>query len=491
MDKLELLKKMTFGAQVAEDEFDQLQRYFVETDQWNRIHEGATDIVYGAKGSGKSALYALLGGVQITRGASTIAPIQAENPRGSAAFSVVVADPPTSEAEFVDLWKLYVLALVGQFLGARKAKGASARTVVGILERAGLLTDDPALPGLIRRALELVRRLRVEPSVTSPEGVTYSAPITLSEPSDAESKQGAVSIEGLLQKADLALSDLGVEAWILLDRLDVAFPDTSALEKRALRALFRVYLDTLRLQHVQLKIFIRTDIWGRITDEGFREASHIIRDDTIEWDRASLLNLVVRRLLDNDEVCAFLSVDKAVVLSSTQAQEEVFYRMFPKQIDVGAKKPSTLDWMLKRVADGKGEVAPRELIHLLNRARELQIRSIEMGAREPAAELVLSRDSIKNALEQVSEKRLRQTLFAENPELKPFVLALRGEKADQTPTTLARLWSVSEVDAVTRAEKLVEVGFFSQKGTRAEPIYSVPFLYRPASGTVQGRAKLV
>jgi ABC-type lipoprotein export system ATPase subunit len=34
-------------------------QYFVETDQWKRLLRGEVDIVYGPKGSGKSALLAV------------------------------------------------------------------------------------------------------------------------------------------------------------------------------------------------------------------------------------------------------------------------------------------------------------------------------------------------------------------------------------------------------------------------------------------------
>src|SRR6266545_4069388 len=51
-----------------------------------------------------------------------------------------------------------------------------------------------------------------------------------------------------------------------------------------------------------VKIFLRTDIWERITEEGLREATHISRDIHIEWNKASLQNLIVRRLLNNPEL---------------------------------------------------------------------------------------------------------------------------------------------------------------------------------------------
>ena len=60
MERLRLLKGITFGERVAEDETNALGQYFVETDQWERIFDGKIDVVRGDKGSGKSAIYSLL-----------------------------------------------------------------------------------------------------------------------------------------------------------------------------------------------------------------------------------------------------------------------------------------------------------------------------------------------------------------------------------------------------------------------------------------------
>ena len=64
------------------------------------------------------------------------------------------------------------------------------------------------------------------------------------------------------------LAQANFEVWVLLDRLDVAFAETHNLEKNALRALFRVYMDFGGLTKIKLKIFIRSDIWQDIVDEG-------------------------------------------------------------------------------------------------------------------------------------------------------------------------------------------------------------------------------
>ncbi len=50
MDRMQLLKSISFGARVAEDETNELGNYFVETDQWDRILGGEIDVIKGDKG---------------------------------------------------------------------------------------------------------------------------------------------------------------------------------------------------------------------------------------------------------------------------------------------------------------------------------------------------------------------------------------------------------------------------------------------------------
>ncbi len=120
-----------------------------------------------------------------------------------------------------------------------------------------------------------------------------------------------------------------MKLWIVLDRLDVAFAESASLEANALRALFRAYLDLAGLDNISLKIFLRDDIWKRITESGFREASHITKDIRLTWNSQSLLNLIIRRALHNDGLREFYGVDAASVLSDSTQQKELFYRIFP------------------------------------------------------------------------------------------------------------------------------------------------------------------
>ncbi len=285
-DKQETLRTTTFGARVAEEEGKDLRDYFVKTDQWNKIFTGIVDIVYGPKGSGKSAIYSLLlerGDHLFDRG---IMVIPAENPRGATVFKDLTTYPPTDENEFRNLWKLYFLTVIANHFRDYGISSSPAKKIINLLEESQLLPKDlnqPALRRLLQLARDYVRRvtqaesleggLKVDPTTGAP-GVTGK--ITFREPGTHEQDHSRISADELFELADAALEEAGFDLWLVLDRLDVAFAEDEKLERNALRALFRVYLDLQSLDHISLKIFLRDDIWRRISGEGMRESSHII-----------------------------------------------------------------------------------------------------------------------------------------------------------------------------------------------------------------------
>ena len=493
-----MLDGASFGARVAEDEVDQLAAYFVETDQWKRVLQGDVDIVYGPKGSGKSALYSLLiknADVLFDR---NVVVIPAEQPRGAPVFKDVVKAPPTSEGEFIALWKLYLLCLIAELLRDYGVETEAARRVLTHLQDARLITDErSSLQKIVRAVRDYAKRILaaeaveggavVDPSTGMITGVTGR--ILFSEPTADAANGALVTIDSLFVDANTALDQVGFSAWLALDRLDVAFADHDELEANALRALFKVYLDLLAHPNITLKIFLRSDIWRRIMETGFREASHITPTLTISWDRNALLNLVVRRVLQNETVRDYYGIDDpAAVLSTLADQEELYSRVFPDQVDAGPNKPTSLDWMLSRTRDGTGATAPRELIHLLSSLRESQLRRFELGHEGPPQQLLFDRVAFKEALPEVSKVRLEQTLYAEYASLKAKLEQLDQQKTQQTIESLARIWELPEPEARAVADELAEVGFFERRGERAQYTYWVPFLYRDALRMVQGSA---
>jgi hypothetical protein len=496
-EKRVLLGELTFGQRVAEDEAVELARYFVETDEWRRLFSGVVDVVYGPKGSGKSALYSLLisRGMELAkRGIHTVA---AENPRGATAFQELSTDPPPTEIEFVLLWKMYLLSLVADLLRREGFDDSDARYVIDALTHAGLMREERPLRSLLRAIADYVKAIlrapkeieggvKLDPHTNLPIGVTGK--IVLREPNAVEESRGLVSISSLFDAAGRSLGAKRRVAWVLVDRLDVAFAESPELEENALRALFKAYLDLLGEEQIRLKIFLRTDIWTRITAAGFREASHITRSLTIKWDRPSLLNLMVRRALQNEALRNFYEVAGEEVIGSTEERLRFFHRMFFEQVEVGTRKSDTVDWILSRTSDGTRKTAPREVVHLLNSVRDVQLRKLELGDAAPEGERLFARTALKEALPEVSKVRLEQTIFAEYPNLKKKIETLRKEKTRHTPRSLARIWDVDEHDAVAAADELVAVGVFERQGSKEEPEFWIPFLYRDAMDVSQGTA---
>src|ERR1700730_5444915 len=243
MNKRDILASGNFGQRIAEDEADELISYFVETEQWRRVVGGQVDVVYGPKGSGKSALYSLLRQKrEVFREQHTFM-AGGENIRGTPVFEALVADPPASEEQFRGLWKLYFLSLIGTLFRIAEFENDHAKLLLSALEQAGLIPKEWSLKQSLRAAMDYVRRLqasgevKVNPVTGQVEGV--SGKVTLGEPSAEARKQAYVSTDSLLEEADKALSEDDMKFWIVLDRLDVAFAETAGLEENALRALFR------------------------------------------------------------------------------------------------------------------------------------------------------------------------------------------------------------------------------------------------------------
>jgi hypothetical protein len=419
----------------------------------------------------------------------------AENPTGTTAFQGMVADPPTSERGFVSLWKLYFLVLLVEKLCERYKKSSDLSNIRKQLQDSKLVAPERNIGSFFRNAFDYVRRAKltsaeagidIDPNTGLVKG--FKGKITFTDPSVDALKRGFISIDTLLKKLNEILKKAGAKFWILLDRLDVAFADTPTLEQNAIRALFRAYRDLQAYDRISLKIFLRDDIWRRITKIGFREASHITRKLTIRWTEPLLLNLIARRIVQNKSLTEHLRIDVDTTLSHYDDQRRVFYRLFPRQIDIGPRKPETLKWILGRVRDGFRKVAPRELIHLLNKSKEDQIKRIEIGSHNLPDDQLFESAAIKNALEEVSRFHFEQTLLAEHTELRSNLLLLQNQKSDQLKDTLARIWSVNVTEAKKLADELTEIGFFERRGSPPNYRYWIPFLFRPALGVTQGKA---
>ena len=494
--KLQILKDITLGQRVAEEEADELQKYFVKTAQWEQLAAGKIDVVYGPKGSGKSALYTSLLQQSASFRKKNIIVASAENPRGTTVFKSIATDPPPTETEFTSLWKLYVLVIAAKWIRSACANISEAKSLISALETAELLPTGDNLGSYFRSAAKYVKgwlgrdatsveyEIGVEPTTGMPTALKRKASYA------AKAKQSRslddLPIDELLTVADAVIKKAGLTFWLAFDRLDVAFVETPELERNALRALFRAYNDLKSRASIRLKIFVRDDVWRRITEGGFTEASHITKSLHISWSEENILNLLVLRLIASEKLREYYKVKVADIKGSYDQQVALFYRIFPDKVATG-KNPSTLGWIVSRTSDASATGKPREVIHLVDVARQHQMGEIERGGKAPGGEQLFDRASIKAALPLVSKVYFEQTVLAEYPDVKDSLESLDGQKATQRIASLSKLWGVKEDRATEIAKRLADIGFFEKKGNK-DPEFRVPFLLRPALNMVQGQA---
>jgi hypothetical protein len=495
MDKIELLKSVDFGESVAELEADNLRNYFLETHHWQQVRHGEVDVVYGPKGSGKSAIYSLINDHEPQFFQENIILKFAENPRGATAFSTLQTDPPASERSFIYLWKLYLLSLIGEHLESFGPQSVSGRSVVSALKCSGFILETNPLRVFLGKASNYIKKYfnpgSLEPNLSFNEAtgsVTGAGiKISFSEPSPDHAATGVQSIDTLLYKANEELESTGFTLWFLLDRLDVAFVESPELEENALRALFKTYLDLAGFDRIQLRIFLRNDIWEAITRDGFREATHIQKATTISWDRAGLLNLIMLRFASNASICMAYDIDLERIRSSQEYQESLFYQMFPDQVDTG-RNPKTLDWLISRVQDSAGYSAPRDVVNFIKAALRRQIHFIEVGAESPEGTCLFTRRALKEALTEASKEKVQKYLFAEHPSLRDKLELLKGRKTSQTAQTLSELWDISVDEARSIADRIEKAGVWKSEGS--DPVrYWTMFIFRDGLQMIQGQAE--
>jgi hypothetical protein len=282
MKKLDLIKEISFGNQIAEEEKDTLAEYFVKTNSWKKIFDGEVDIVYGPKGAGKSAIYVLVHEHANALAEQGIILVPGENLRGSPAFSTLIPEPPSSERQFSNLWNLYFLSLIGKKVAELKLRSKPAKELLSHLEASDLLLPTSNFAAILKKVKDYVAKysnpksletgIDIDAASGGVKGITGK--IVFEDPGPDARRAGCVSVADLFALASNALKPAEKKIWLLLDRLDVAFDETADLEKNALRALFRVYRDLRQYDNIFLKIFLRSDIWERVSEAGFREASH-------------------------------------------------------------------------------------------------------------------------------------------------------------------------------------------------------------------------
>lgn len=234
--------------------------------------------------------------------------------------------------------------------------------------------------------------------------------------------------------------------------------------------------------YLKIKLFVRNDLFRKITREGFVNLTHVnARRKEIVWDDEDLLAMLCQRIRSNGEVLRRIGVN------TTRASDKtIFNTMFSHKVYPGRNSQTTWRWMLNQIRDGNWVKAPRNLIDLCIMAQEEQLRQERRNSREFAVNVpLIEANAVKKAAARLSAQRIEDTLMAEYGEdVKTAIKAFRNGKAEHNEESLADLFGVEVAAARLIAKVLSDIGFLEQ--TRG--IYKVPPLYRPGLNITKGKA---
>jgi hypothetical protein len=483
----ELLDELNLGKSVAESD-ERLENYFVDTYTFNAVLQGKADIVAGDKGTGKTALYQILMKRYRTsehmRGVDII---PAFNVAGSPIFQQLLNVPVQTEGQYIAFWKTFFLTLVGNWMLDQPTivRQPSVKRVEYFLEQNQLKTIDSTPNGVFARLVRFISRATPRSAEVKlgfgEEGLPQIVPKIEFMPAAVVQPPDYFGIDYAagLRILEASLKESNLTLWLVLDRLDEAFLGYPGVEVPALRALFRCYLDFKAVSRMKVKLFVRRDLFRKLVDGGFVNLTHV-NDQKIEiiWDDDDLKNLLIARVKDTPFIVENLGLKGL-------SNDEAFARLFPDKVNQGEKQSTTWNWIISRIRDGNGVIAPRNLIDLVQKAREAQIRAEARSPRDFGDGIsLIEAEAIRKAQRALSETRVQDTLIAEAPEMVPLIEKFRNKKTEHNTESLCDLLGVkvSELRLVVRP--LLEMGLLEEAGTS----FKVPMLYRDGLNMSQGKA---
>lgn len=282
-DIKQVLAQLDLGKSVAE--FDEsLEKYFVETGVFRALVQDKVDVVAGDKGTGKTAIYRILQkrykSIPAMRGVEFL---PAFNPSGNPVFQKLTEREVLSEGEYIRLWKAYLLSLVGNWVlhALEGFHSDNMKALDHLLKGLSLRERSDQPQSIFARALEKIGGIfhwnSAQITMTlSESGIPIITPkVEFDHTSSKNAEVESVSVEHALRLLNTCVEEAGVTAWIAIDRLDEAFQGYPTVEIPALRALFRTYLDLQEFPALKLKLFVRRDLFRRITDAGFVNLTHV------------------------------------------------------------------------------------------------------------------------------------------------------------------------------------------------------------------------
>ena len=252
--------------------------------------------------------------------------------------------------------------------------------------------------------------------------------------------------------------------WLLYDDLDEDFPEAGEVRQQALTGLFQFLqaCDARRLAAIRFKIFLREDIWTRLT---FDNKSHFNgRDILLQWTRVDFLRLALRQAVQSDnfkELVNRFSPVESIDQASEEAIERALELLWGSRRRRGSKAKYVSRWVYERLTDSSGTTFPRSLSLLLKGAKEQELSYRGQSSIKPPTDRLLRGKSLEIGLKKASEERCN-AIKEEYPNLRKFFDDLKDFSALPTREELETVWQESAQDVLSPFDEFAD--FLSEIG---------------------------
>ena len=429
-----------------------LERIFQRTTQFNRLLEETTCLILGKKGTGKTAIYRFLTDqycqttisekfrdgqllsrlqdIYIVSGYGQIHGIERPSKDYLSHINQAIQSLNSSWSSF---WRLYTLIRIYQQLSQKRQE----KSLLKLSRHSDL------------RALKESLNIFLKPQFGNKQLESFIQ--ILSNPAQCN------RIPDVFRIIHENLSKESKSLWILYDDLDEDFSARGSLQKLALQGLFEFLqeLDARNMIRLQLKIFLREDIWKSLV---FENKSHLNgRYVVIEWKHIDFLRLAYRFITQSPEIHEYLNEVRIIPeqeidnVNETQLSEAL-RPFWGDRIRKGSRGKQVYRWMYERLMDTSGTAFPRSLPILLDAASKKELEYEGEAANRTPKQQLLRTDSLVAGLKKASEERcdaIRTEIQAQYPELEKFFDQLQNFSALLTNDELKSTWELLNSQDIT------------------------------------------
>ncbi len=483
MNKSDVLRKLNLGNSVAEHDKN-LVNYFVNTSYVDTFLEDTYDIIKGVKGAGKTAMFlALCNNPDKYESLQDVKLIQAINIKGDPDFKRAFEQLGKDDMEIqslIDSWKIYIINIVwknitNEFSGYEELEKYLLKNKL-ITEKEGFL--EKIIHSFKRAKFKIINTVNTDGSMTQ------ELELGTNELENNQFDNNIIDYNYIFKTIDDILIKNNKSLWVMMDRLDDAFPDNSQKDILALKSLLYAFKDICVYDKIKVKIFIRDDIYSNVTENGFTSLTHVASKTmtSIDWDRDKLEDLLLERLLFNDTFKQYLHENNISIVNINQeTKRAIFEILFKGQVDTGSNNPDTIGWIINHLKDGLNIYTPRDFIAIIDASRGYQLEELKRKTHSDSEYYLIGATALRKAYNHISAQKLEAQLLGEYPECREWIFKFKDSKAEHNEDTLKKILGKQWKH---RIQKLVKIGFIEEK----QNTWKIPFLYRAGLNITQGRA---